>query len=559
MNIIWYALRRGAFAVTLALVAPGCAIVPLPAELIMTGGTIWTGTRQQATVEAVAVRDGRIVFLGADDAVLRFKGPGTRHIELRGRLVVPGFSDSHTHFLTGGFALATADLRPARSPQEFAALLGKFAETLPAGRWITEGNWDHEAWPDAPLPRREWIDTLTRNNPVAVSRLDGHMLIANSLALRRAGITRDTPDPPGGTIVHDPRTGEPTGVLKDEAMGLIWRVVPDATDTERDDALHRAQAHALARGVTRITDMGSWADLGAYRRARSHGDLKIRVYAFVPLNSWAQMRDYVLREGSGDLRLKWGGVKGFVDGSLGSTTAWFYKPYNDATSTSGLLVTDTAKLREWALAADRAHLQVAIHAVGDRANDWLLDMYEWIEARNGARDRRLRIEHAQHLTGAAIPRFARLGVLPSMQPYHAIDDGRWAQKRIGSERILTTYAFRSLLNARAHLVFGSDWAVAPLDPLLGIYAAATRRTLDDANPNGWVPQEKISVEEALRAYTSNNAYATFSEHETGTLERTKRGDMVVLSDNILKIDPVKIKDAKVDFTMINGEVVFERR
>jgi predicted amidohydrolase YtcJ len=307
-----------------------------------------------------------------------------------------------------------------------------------------------------------------------------------------------------------------------------------------------------------ITDMGSWEDLAAYRAARDHGDLKIRVYAFVPLSSWARMRDFVAREGPGDLRLKWGGVKGFVDGSLGSTTAWFYQPYSDAPNTSGLMVTDTAKLREWALAADHANLQVAVHAIGDRANDWMLDTYQWIESRNGQRDRRFRIEHAQHLTPQAIARFADLHVLPSVQPYHAIDDGRWAEKRIGPDRIKRTYAFRSLLDAKARVLFGSDWTVAPMDPLLGIYAATTRRTLDDKNPGGWIPEQRITVEEALRGYTASNAYGAFLEHDIGTLERTKRGDVTILSDNILKMDPAKIRDVKVDYTIVGGEVVYQR-
>jgi predicted amidohydrolase YtcJ len=251
-------------------------------------------------------------------------------------------------------------------------------------------------------------------------------------------------------------------------------------------------------------------------------------------------------------------VKGFVDGSLGSTTAWFYQPFTDAPNTSGLMVTDTGKLREWAMAADRSHLQVAVHAIGDRANDWMLDTFEWIEQQNGARDRRFRIEHAQHLSPQAIPRFAQLGVLPSMQAYHAIDDGRWAEKRIGPERIKTTYAFRALLDAHARLLFGSDWTVAPMDPLLGIYAAVTRRTIDDKNPGGWVPAQKITVEEALRAYTVSNAYGAFMENEIGTLERTKRGDMTILSENILNIDPVRIKDVKVDYTIVGGDVVYKR-
>lgn len=541
----------------LAMAMTSCAIKPHPAELILTGGEVWTGT-SDSYGQAVAVRGGRIIYVGTDEGAREFAGPDTREIALNGRLVVPGLMDSHTHFIDGGFALGTVDLRPARSPREVATLLGEYARDLPRERWILQGNWDHEAWPGAPLPRREWIDSVTRNNPVAVSRLDGHMLIANSKALELAGITRDTPDPPGGTIVRDAVTGEPTGVLKDEAMSLLWRVVPEATDVELADAFKRAQAHALARGVTMIMDMGSWEALETYRQARARRDLKIRIYSFVPLSTWARMRDYIGREGTGDSRLKWGGLKGFVDGSLGSTTAWFYDPYVDEPHTYGLVVTDTAKLREWSLGADDAKLQVAVHAIGDHANDWLLDTYEWIGKVNGPRDRRFRIEHAQHLTNAALPRFGALGVVPSMQPYHAIDDGRWAAKRIGPERIKTTYAFRSLIDGKARLAFGSDWAVAPLDPLLGIYGAVTRRTIDDANPDGWVPEQKITVEEALRAYTSSSAYAAFADRELGTIQRGKLGDLVVLSQNIMKIDPNTIKDVRVDFTVINGEVVFER-
>ena len=550
---------RRLVVIAIALTAASCAIEPQPAELVLTGGKVWTGVPDHAPAQAIAVRGGRIVYVGNDKRALQFAGPNTKHIELNGRLVVPGFSDSHTHFINGGFALGSVDLRPAKSPQEFSKLLGDYARNIPPGRWITDGNWDHEAWPGGPLPRREWFDSVTPNNPVAVSRLDGHMLVANSKALQLAGITRDTPDPPGGTIVRDARTGEPTGVLKDEAMGLLWRVVPDASNAERDEALHRAQANAVARGVTMITDMGSWGDLAAYRRALARRELRIRVYAFVPLSTWARMRDYVAHQGAGDIRLKWGGVKGFVDGSLGSTTAWFYEPYTDATNTSGLMVTDTAKLREWVRGADAANLQVAVHAIGDRANDWMLDTYEWVEKQNGARDRRFRIEHAQHLTPKAIRRFAELGVLPSMQGYHAIDDGRWAEKRIGPERIKTTYAFRSLLDANATLLFGSDWTVAPIDPLLGIYAAVTRATIDGKNPGGWMPQQKITVEEALRAYTASNAFGAFEERDLGTLVRTKRGDMVVLSEDILKIDPTRIKDVQVDYTIVGGDILYARK
>jgi hypothetical protein len=347
-------------------------------------------------------------------------------------------------------------------------------------------------------------------------------------------------------------------VLKDAAQSLVARVIPEPTPAEMDRALDAAVRHALARGVTFITDMGSWDGLEAYRRARASSRLGVRVYALVPLATWPRMADYVREHGRGDDWLWWGGVKGFVDGSLGSTTAWFYDPYLDEPGTTGLTVTDSAVLRERILGADAAGLHVIVHAIGDRANDWLLESFGEAVRTNGARDRRFRIEHAQHLTRSAIARIARDDVIASMQPYHAIDDGRWAVKRIGHERLKTTYAFRSLLDAGARLTFGSDWTVAPMDPLLGVYAAVTRRTLDGAHPSGWVPEQKITVSEALRAYTAANAFASYREQVLGTLEPGKYADLVVLSEDILTIDPVAIERVKVDLTMVGGRVVFER-
>ncbi|HSJ08692.1 MAG TPA: amidohydrolase, partial [Longimicrobiales bacterium] len=421
---------------------------PDAADLVLVNGVVWPGTGE--TAEAVAVRDGRVVFIGASADAERHVGDGTRRIDLAGRMVVPGFSDDHTHFMSGGFQLASVDLRDAGTPEEFARRIGAFAATLPAGRWVTGGDWDHELWPGAPLPERQWFDAVTPSHPVAVNRLDGHMLVVNTVALRLAGITRDTPDPAGGTIVRD-AAGEPTGVLKDEAMSLVYAVMPAATDAERDEAFSRAQAHALSKGVTMVHDMGGWDDLAAYRRAQAADSLRIRIYSLVPLASWERLRDYVAANGRGDDMLRWGGLKGFVDGSLGSTTAWFHEPYVDEPNTSGLVVTDTADLASWIRGADAAELQVVVHAIGERANDWLLDQFEHAASVNGARDRRFRIEHAQHLSAAAIPRLAALGVLPSMQPYHAIDDGRWAEKRIGPDRIQRTYAFRSLIDSGAGL------------------------------------------------------------------------------------------------------------
>lgn len=544
-------------AVLLSGAACGGSEMDEAADLVLRGGRVWTGVAGAPLAEGVAVRDGRIVSVGADTDVTDLIGPGTELVELDGRGVVPGFIDSHTHFISSGFDLSSVQLRDAATPEEFARRIGAFAADLPPGAWITGGNWDHELW-GGELPLREWIDSLTPANPVLVSRLDGHMALANSLALQAAGVTAATPDPAGGTIVRDPATGEPTGVLKDEAMSLVSATIPDPSDEERDRALDAAVAHALARGVTQIHDMGSWADLETYRRARAAGRLGVRVYSVVPIATWERLATYVEREGRGDDRLWWGGVKGFVDGSLGSTTAWFYEPYDDEPGTSGLMTTDTAQLRSWIGGADRAGLHVIVHAIGDRANDWLLDAYELVAVENGPRDRRFRVEHAQHLTPDAIPRFGSLGVIPSMQPYHAADDGRWAEKRIGPERIRTTYAFRSLLDAGAEVAFGSDWPVAPLDPVLGIDAAVNRRTLDGANPGGWVPEQRITLDETLRAYTVGAARAGFMDERLGTLEAGRYADLVVLSDDPFAMAPGELVGLVIDLTIVEGVVLHRK-
>ncbi|GBC83035.1 N-substituted formamide deformylase [bacterium HR10] len=529
------------------------------ADLVILGAKIWTGNPRQPYAEALAIGGERILAVGASADVRTMIGPKTQVLELKGRLVLPGFIDNHTHFVNGGFQLLSVDLRDARDPQEFARRIAERAKALPPGRWITGGNWDHELWPGAPLPRKEWIDPYTPNTPVFVTRLDGHMGLANSLALRQAGITRETPDPPGGTIARDPQTGEPTGILKDAAMSLVYRVIPEPSDHEYDEALRAALREAARFGVTSIQDITEWAHWPVYRRARERGELTVRVYARTPITEWERQRDLVAREGAGDAWLRLGGFKGFVDGSLGSTTALFFEPYTDAPHTNGLLhnqMFPEGIMKQRIAAADRAGFQCSIHAIGDKANALVLDIFEEVIRENGPRDRRFRIEHAQHLRPQDIPRMARLGVIASMQPYHAIDDGRWAEKRIGRERCKTTYAFRSLLDAGVRVTFGSDWTVAPLNPLLGIYAAVTRRTLDGKNPNGWFPEQKISMEEAVRAYTVSGAYAEFAEHLKGSLEVGKLADLVVLSRDIFTIPPDEIPQVEVLLTIVGGKIVY---
>jgi predicted amidohydrolase YtcJ len=505
----------------------------------------------------VAVGGGSILAVGSDAEIEAFVGEGTEVVALQGRMVTPGFIDSHTHFIPGGFQLSSVDLRDASSPEEFARRIGAFARAADAGSWITGGDWDHEMW-GGELPRREWIDTLTPDHPVLVNRLDGHMALANSRALELAGVSASTSVPAGGEMVLDPASGEPTGVLKDEAMSLVSRAMPDPTEEELDRALDAAIDHALSLGVTQIHHMGTWTDLETFRRARAQGRLRLRVYSVVPIDSWERLRDFVSERGRGDDRLWWGGLKGFVDGSLGSTTAWFYEPYSDDPSTSGLLTTDTASLRSWILAGDAAGLHPIVHAIGDHANDWLLDVYAEARATNGTRDRRARIEHAQHLSPGAVARFAELGVIPAMQPYHAIDDGRWAEKRIGPERVNTTYAFRSLLDAGAPVAFGSDWTVAPLDVRLGLYAAVTRRTTDGANPGGWVPREKIGLEEALQAYTWGSARAGFMEDRVGRVAPGMYADLVVLERDLFHVDPAEIPSVQIEMTLVGGEIVYRK-
>lgn len=544
------------------LLISACQQAPV-ADAIYTHAQIWTGDTQNVWAEAIAVKDGKILLVGNASEAAAFQGSQTKTIDLEGKMVAPGFTDNHTHFLQGGFQLASVNLRTAKTPQEFIQILKTYAAQLPEGgeRWILGGDWDHEAW-DGELPRKEWIDSITGDHPVWVNRLDGHMALANSKALQLAGITDNTPTPAGGTIVRDPKTKHITGILKDEAMNLVYQKLPSFSEKELDEAFDRAVQHALSLGVTQVHDvssLGGWTDLATYQRAQQTGRLPLRIYSFVPLADWQKLADFVKNKGRGDDYLRWGALKGFVDGSLGSTTAWFYTPYNDEPTTTGLQVTDTALLRRLIISADAAGLQVAVHAIGDRANDWLLSVFAEAIAKNSTKDtRRFRIEHAQHLTKAAILKFAELGVIPSMQPYHAIDDGRWAEKRIGSERIKTTYAFRSLLDANAKLTFGSDWTVAPLNPLEGIYAAVTRQTLDAKNPNGWVPEQKITIAEALTCYTANNAYAGFQESKLGKLKPGMLADFVVLSDHLFEIMPAKIKDVKVLRTIVGGKEVYRK-
>jgi hypothetical protein len=555
-NTIYY-MRKNLFmaAVIPVVMAVACNSSTQPSDMIITNARIWTGNGAQPYAEAMAVSGDTIIAIGSSRELLKFKSGTDTVIDLGGRFVVPGFIDSHIHMLQGGSNLASVQLRDAGTPEVFINRIREYAATLKPGEWILGGDWDGKGWET--LPHRKWIDSVTPDNPVFVSRLDGHMALANSAAMKIAGADQRVKDVAGGSIERD-ENGEPTGIFKDNAMDLISLKIPEQSAEEVDRALVSAMKYLASNGVTsaHVVDAAAYAD--GIARVRARGEQITRVYYLQTISRWKDLKDQIDREGRGDVWVSTGGVKGFVDGSLGSHTAAFIEPYTDLPTDTGLFVNSGEDLYRWISESDKAGLQVVIHAIGDEAINTLLNIYERVAAENGERDRRFRIEHSQHIAPPDIPRYGKLKVIASMQPYHAIDDGRWAEEYIGPERIKTTYAFRSLLDSGATIAFGSDWFVAPATPLEGIYAAVTRRTLDGKNPDGWVPEQKITVEEALKAYTINAAYASFEEDIKGTLEPGKLADFVVLDRDITAVDPVEIWDMKVQQTWVGGKKVFDR-
>ncbi len=529
------------------------------ADLVITNANVHTMDAKRTVASSIAMLNGKIIAVGSDADTRSLIGAKTRMIDAGGKLVIPGFNDAHVHFMGTGEQLSAVDLRSSKSPEEFVQRLKAFAAKLPKGRWILGGRWDHENWTPNSLPTAAMMDAATPDNPVFVSRLDGHMAVANSLAMKLAGVNKNTADVVGGLIVRD-AAGNPAGVFKDAAMGLIDKVIPAPSFEENIESAQAATDYAASLGVTSVQDMGAGTDVGVYQELQRQGKLKTRVYGCSPLADFKRWANTGLHYAFGNAMLRVGCLKGYADGSLGSTTAWFFEPYLDAPTTSGLARAEVATtMKQNIIDADKAGLQVMIHAIGDRANATVLDYYENAAKVNGPRDRRYRIEHSQHLRQQDMARFGNLKVVASMQPIHLSDDGRWAGKRLDEKRLKGTYAFRTLLDTGAVLAFGSDSPVASLNPLRGIYAAVTRRTTDDKNPNGWIPEQKISIDEAVRGFTWGSAYAEFQENVKGTLEVGKLADMIIISDNIFKIDPTKIAAAKVLTTVMEGRVVFEAK
>jgi len=530
------------------------------ADLIIENAHIWTVDPSRPEAEAVAILGDRIVAVGSSQQVDAWRGSHTRIVDAAGKRLLPGFNDSHVHFTDGGSQLDNVQLNDAASPQEFARRIRERATKTPKGEWLLGGDWDETKWSPAELPAKELIDATIPDTPVAVSRYDGHMVLANSLALRLAGITAQTPDPAGGVIVRD-RQGNPTGVLKDAALDLLFKAVPPPSHDQRRHSIERALEHAASLGVTSVQHMNpDYADIAIYSELLDKDKLTTRIYA-APLIT--QVDDQVkigIRRAFGGPYLRIGAVKAYADGSLGSATAYFFEPFSDQPGNRGLLSDEMhpiSLMQDRMMRADAAGLQICTHAIGDAGISAILDIYSEIEKARGSRDRRWRVEHAQHMAAKDFDRFARLHVIASVQPYHAIDDGRWAEGRIGHDRATRTYAFRTFLDHGVRLALGTDWEVAPLNPMLTLYAATTRATLDGKNPNGWFPEQKLTIREAIEAYTMGSAYAEFQENEKGSITAGKLADMVLLSDDLLSIDPVKIRDVKVLKTWVGGKLTYD--
>ena len=529
------------------------------ADLIVTHANIYTVDRQHPRAEAVAVIGERIVAVGSRAEIDSWRGPATRVIDAHGRLLLPGFNDSHVHFTDGGAALAEVQLNDAGSVEELRHRLATQVARTARGEWILGGDWDETKWSPRQQPTAALIDDVTRDVPVFISRYDGHQGLANSAAMRLAGISTGTADVAGGVIVRD-ETGAPTGIFKDAAQELLFKVIPPRSHEQRLAAARRALAYAASVGVTSVQHMSvEFADVEVYSELLEKGELTTRIYCAPLETEWQAQARVGMRRAWGSPYLRLGAVKGFADGSIGSRTAALLKPYSDEPDNRGILSAEMhppEAMRERLMQADAAGLQLRVHAIGDRAISMVLDMFEAIEKANGYHDQRMTIEHAQHMVPDDLERFARLHVIASMQPYHAIDDGRWVEARIGHERARTSYAWRSLLDHGVTLAFGTDWYVAPLNPLLGLYAAVTRATLDGKNPQGWIPEQRITLAEAVEAYTLGSAFAEFQEKEKGSITAGKLADMVILSEDIFAIKSEAIRNVKVETTIVGGRLVY---
>jgi len=580
------------------------------ADLVLQNGVIWTVDADNPRAEAIAMLGDKIVFVGANRDVIKYINSQTKVIELKGQFLVPGFNDNHVHFDDTGRLLYGLNLLDVSDEPTFVARIKDVNERYSAGTWITGGDWSaYESWaagdvaeagaevnPDDPygnlfLPNKRMIDGFTRDRPVLVNRFDRKVYLANSNALELAGIAKGSPDPAGISVLRD-RSGEPSGALFNPVEGAVEstvliqdnirahfrELIPEPSREQRIQETLQVWDQMKRVGVTSYSDVTSAPiQVDIYKELRQQGLMTARVRYRPPLDQWDSMAALGIRVGFGDEWIRFGAVKAWIDGIMGNSSARFYEPYTHNPSSRGIWrdimfpferhpdhpEQMQSRLERLALEADNAGIQLTVHAIGDEANGYLMDMLERIITRNGEKDRRFRLVHAQVMTDRDIERGGKMNIVAEMQPYHTADDMRWMEERIGRERSRGAYAFRRIWDSGAVLSFGSDSPGTNasryyLNPMLGLYAAVTRKTLSGQPEGGWFPQEKITVEEAIQAYTLNTAYAAYEEDIKGSITVGKLADVVVLSDNLLTMDPDDIKDVTVLMTVVGGQVVFEK-
>jgi len=526
-------------------------------------GRIYTNDPAHPWAEAMAVSDGVITCIGKVDHVLLNCGGGQEGMEtvqLKGQFVMPGFNDAHVHLGKAAADELAVPLTGVASVEEMQKRVAAAVAHYKEGEWITGGGWDHTLWPEKRFPNRRQLDAVAPRNPVILTHVSGHVAVANSLALKSAEIDRNTPNPPGGEIEHD-GLGEPTGMLKeDAAMSLVKVRIPEPSLEKRRKGIELVLENVARNGVTSVQDFSDWADFQIYQQLKDEGKLTVRITEWLPFNlPLNDLQNMRAQGGTKDPWLKTGALKVFLDGAMGSRTAAMLEPYSDDPSTSGILTSDPENLTAMAIQRDRAGFQLAFHAIGDRANRIALDVFEAVAKANGRRDRRDRIEHAQVVAPIDFARFAQLHVIASMQPSHQTTDMRWAEDRIGRERIVGAYAWATMLKNGVPLAFGTDYNIEPISPFRGLYACVTRERPDGGPRNGWEPQEKISLSDCIRAYTSGSAYAQFEEGKKGELKLGEYADFVILSNDLTKVPPAQFTKTRVLRAVVGGRTVYQDR
>lgn len=535
------------------------------AELVLTNGTIYTGEDARPRVEAVAIRGERIVATGTSKEIEAWVGPNTRVVDLKGRFAMPGFNDAHVHLANGGQAKLSVELNGCKSISELQERIRARLSEYKQGEWITGRGWDHTLWPVKKFPTKKDLDAVSTEHPMIFNRVDGHVAIANSLALKLAGITKDSPNPESGEIERD-SAGEPTGMLKEGgAMSLVFRKVPELSPEQRRRGIQLALAEVGSFGVTSIQDNSGWNDFLTYVELKKDGKLTARISEWLPFTAPLDRLEEMRKTGgTADPWLRTAGLKGVIDGALGGRTAAMIEPYSDQASTRGILNISEDRLMQLAVERDAANFQINLHAIGDRANRAALNAFEAAKnarlANNTAKgwDPRHRVEHSQIVALEDIPRFGSLGVIASMQPSHQTTDSRWALDRVGPERIKGAYAWKSMQRVGARLAFGTDYPVEPISPFRGVFACVTRE-VDGQPGSSWQPQEKISLDDCIKAYTEGSAYADHAEKDKGRIAVGQLADIIVLSSDLTKIPPQQILRTNVQLTFVGGRLVYEKK